>query len=105
MLRKSRPAADLSPLLDNGRPGGPNRRLLSRLPMKPSEPLERIAAAAAALPFDRRRRSRSSTRRPLVRYDPRPAGRSAAIGDRLPDGRSARSVKDCRDRRAVGGLS
>ena len=49
MSRKSRTAADLSRLPDNGRPGGPNRRLRSGLPLKSSEPLGRTAAAAAAL--------------------------------------------------------
>ena len=49
MSRKSRPAADLSRLPDNGRPGGPYRRLRSRLPVKSSEPLGRITAAIALL--------------------------------------------------------
>ncbi len=51
MSRKSRPAANPSPLPDNARPGDPNRRPRPRLPMTSSEPVERTAAATAALLF------------------------------------------------------
>ncbi len=51
MSRKSQPATESSPPPNNRRSGGPNRRLRSRFSMTSSEPVERTAAAAAALLF------------------------------------------------------